>query len=100
MKKISAKILKDMKKYPLFFRKVWIACLNIPKGETQSYKQIAIKIGKPKGARAVALALKKNPFAPNIPCHRVIRSDGTIGGYSGKGGIQEKIRLLKKEKND
>ena len=92
------KILKDMKKYPLFFQAVWHACLRIPQGETRSYKQLAIKIGNPKAARAVALALKRNPFAPIVPCHRVIRSDGTIGGYSAKGGVKEKIRLLKKER--
>ena len=85
-----------MKKYTLFSQKVWLACLEIPRGETRTCKQIAIKIGKPKAARAVALALKQNPFAPFVPCHRVIHSDGTIGGYSG--GIKEKIRLLKKEK--
>jgi methylated-DNA-[protein]-cysteine S-methyltransferase len=98
MKKNYQKILCDMKKYTLFSQKVWLACLEIPRGETRTYKQIAIKIGKPKAARAVALALKRNPFAPFIPCHRVIRSDGTIGGYSAKGGIKEKIRLLEKEK--
>jgi methylated-DNA-[protein]-cysteine S-methyltransferase len=87
-----------LKKYSLFFQKVWLACFEIPSGKTSTYKEIAIKIGKPKAARAVALALKRNPFAPLVPCHRVIRSDGTIGGYSAKGGVQEKIRLLRKEK--
>lgn len=98
MKKLSQKILRDMSKYTLFSQKVWLACVEIPIGQTRSYKQIAIKIGKPKASRAVALALKRNPFAPLVPCHRVIRSNGTIGGYSAKGGVQEKIRLLKKEK--
>ncbi|MEA3306878.1 MAG: MGMT family protein [Elusimicrobiota bacterium] len=68
---------------------------KIPKGEIRSYKQLAIKIGHPKAARAVALALKRNPFAPVVPCHRVIRSEGAIGGY--QGGVKGKIRLLKKE---
>ncbi|MCK4935526.1 MAG: MGMT family protein [Elusimicrobiales bacterium] len=98
MKKISQKILRDMKKHPLFFQKVWLACSEIPAGQTRSYKQIAIKIGTPKAYRAVGTALKRNPFAPIIPCHRVIKSDGTAGGYSGKNGIRGKIKLLKKEK--
>ena len=54
-------------------------------------------IGKPLAARAVANAIGKNPYAPIIPCHRVIRSDGSLGGYSGKGGIKTKKLLLKKE---
>ena len=55
-------------------------------------------IGKPKAFRAVANAVGKNPYPPKIPCHRVIRSDGSLGGYSGKGGIQQKRRLLRSEK--
>ena len=51
---------------------------------------------KPRAARAVANAIGKNPFAPKIPCHRVIRSDGSLGGYSGKGGVKTKRFLLKK----
>ena len=90
-------ILPEIKKYSPFFQAVWLVCRKIPSGKTSTYKEIAIKIGKPNAARAVALALKRNPFAPLVPCHRIIRSDGTIGGYSAKGGVQEKIRLLKKE---
>ena len=56
-----------------------------------------IGIGKPLAVRAVANAIGKNPYAPKIPCHRVIRSDGSLGGYSGKGGIKTKRLLLKKE---
>ena len=52
---------------------------------------------RPKSARAVANAVGKNPLSPKIPCHRVIRSDGSIGGYSGKGGIKTKKKLLKNE---
>ena len=59
---------------------------------------MAIAIKSPKSARAVANACAKNPYSPKIPCHRVIRSDGTLGGYSGKGGIEQKRRLLKAEK--
>ena len=58
---------------------------------------MAKSIGKPLAVRAVANAIGKNPLAPQIPCHRVIRSDGSLGGYSGKGGIKTKRLLLKKE---
>jgi len=58
---------------------------------------VAKSIGKPLAVRAVANAIGKNPYAPKIPCHRVIRSDGSLGGYSGKGGVKTKRLLLKKE---
>ena len=77
--------------------KVWKAISNIPKGKTLTYKELAKIIGKPKATRAIANACGKNPFPIKIPCHRVIRSDGNIGGYSGKGGVNSKIILLKKE---
>ena len=80
-----------------FQKLVWKELLKIPKGEVRSYKDIAISIGKPSSARAVANACGKNPRPPEIPCHRAIRSDGTIGGYSAKGGIQMKFKLLKNE---
>ena len=78
--------------------KVWNYLKSIPKGEVKTYKEVAIAIKSPKSARAVANACAKNPYAPKIPCHRVIRSDGNLGGYSGRGGIKQKIRLLKSEK--
>ena len=59
---------------------------------------VAKAIRKPLAVRAVANAIGKNPYPPKIPCHRVIRSDGSLGGYSGKGGIQQKRRLLRSEK--
>ena len=59
---------------------------------------VAKAIGKPLAVRAVANAIGKNPYPPKIPCHRVIRSDGSLGGYSGKGGIQQKRYLLSSEK--
>tara|TARA_B110000444_G_C18438160_1_gene410022 strand:- start:245 stop:547 length:303 start_codon:yes stop_codon:yes gene_type:complete len=77
--------------------KIWKAIANIPKGKIITYKELAKIIGKPQSARAVANVCGKNPYPIKIPCHRVIRSDGGIGGYSGKGGINSKIRLLKKE---
>ena len=83
-----------------FQLKVWKYIQTIPKGTVKTYKQVAIAIKKPKSARAVANACGKNPYAPKIPCHRVIRSDGGPGGYSGRGGIKTKLRLLRSEKVD
>ena len=77
-----------------FQLKVWNYLKKIPKGEVRSYLQVAKAIGEPKAFRAVANAVGKNPYPPKIPCHRVIRSNGSLGGYSGKGGIQQKRRLL------
>ena len=78
--------------------KVWNYLKKIPKGGTRTYLQVAKAIGKPKAHRAVANAVGKNPYPPKIPCHRVIRSDGSLGGYSGKGGIKKKLELLRSEK--
>ena len=77
--------------------KVWAYLRKIPRGSVKTYLQVARAIGKPLAVRAVANAIGKNPSAPKIPCHRVIRSDGSLGGYSGKGGIKTKRFLLKKE---
>ena len=81
----------------IFQLKVWIYLKSIPKGTVKTYKEVAIAINRPKSARAVANACAKNPYAPKIPCHRVIRSDGELGGYSGLGGIRTKKKLLKNE---
>ena len=80
-----------------FQLKVWFYLKKIPKGKLKTYAQVAKAIGKPKTVRAVANAIGKNPFPPKIPCHRVIRSDGKLGGYSAKGGIKTKKKLLKNE---
>ena len=77
-----------------FQKKVWIELLKIPFGETRSYKQIAISIGNPNSYRAVANACGKNPYPITIPCHRAIKSDGSIGGYSAKGGAKTKRKLI------
>ena len=95
--KLPKELLKKLEGYPEFSRKVWLACAEIPEGEVRTYAWIAKKIGKPGAARAVGTALAKNPFAPTVPCHRVVRSDGGLGGYSGRGGLKTKTRLLKKE---
>ena len=86
-------ILKGTK----FQVKVWKYLKTIPKGQIRTYSEVAKAIKKPKAVRAVANAIGKNPYAPKIPCHRVIRSDGSLGGYSGKGGINTKKKLLKLE---
>jgi len=91
-------ILEKMKVYTPFQQAVWRACMRIPAGQTRSYKWIAEQIGKPGAVRAVGSALGKNPFAPAVPCHRVIKSDGTLGGFSAPGGLRAKLALLKKEK--
>ncbi|MDP7620302.1 MAG: methylated-DNA--[protein]-cysteine S-methyltransferase, partial [Dehalococcoidia bacterium] len=79
-----------------FQRKVWEKVSEIPYGELKSYKWIADEIGNPNGVRAVGNAVGKNPVPPIIPCHRVIRSDGKLGGFSS--GIALKKCLLKLEK--
>ena len=76
---------------------VWQEIKKIPKGQTKTYKDIAVALKKPKSSRAVANACGKNPLLIEIPCHRVIRTDGKLGGYSGKGGIKQKRKLLKEE---
>ena len=80
-----------------FQLKVWAYLRKIPRGSVKTYSQVAKDIGKPFAIRAVANAIGKNPYAPKIPCHRVIRSDGSLGGYSGKGGVKTKRFLLQKE---
>lgn len=74
---------------------VWQALRNIPYGETISYKTLALNIDNPKAVRAVGSANGKNPLPIIIPCHRVIQSDQTLGGYSG--GLTTKVNLLKLE---
>ena len=80
-----------------FQKTVWKEISKIPFGETRTYKDLAIAIGKPNSSRAVANACGKNPYPVIIPCHRVIRSDGKLGGYSGVGGVKKKKELLKLE---
>ena len=77
--------------------KVWKAISKIPKGEVRTYKELARIIKKPKAIRAVANACGKNPYPIRIPCHRVVGSNGYLGGYSVKGGIKQKKSLLRKE---
>ena len=78
-----------------FTDKVRKVVADIPKGETMTYKEVAEKAGNPKAARAVARIMAAN-YDPKIPCHRVIRTDGSLGGYN-RGGIVVKKRLLSNE---
>jgi O-6-methylguanine DNA methyltransferase len=79
-----------------FDERVWEACEKIPKGKVSTYAQIARAIGNGRAARAVGNALNKNPDTHTTPCHRVVRSDGSVGGYAG--GTARKIKLLAKER--
>jgi len=79
-----------------FQRRVWLALQEIPPGETASYAEIASRIGNPKAARAVALACAANPIAVAIPCHRVVRANGQLGGY--RWGVERKRVLLERER--
>ena len=81
-----------------FQKRVWKEIDKIPYGITVTYKEIAEKIGRPNASRAVANACGRNPSPLIRPCHRVIRSDGSIGGYSASGGAKMKMKLLKKER--
>lgn len=81
-----------------FQRRVYLALLEVPRGATISYKELGEKIGC-RSAQAIGQALKRNPFAPDVPCHRVIASDGTIGGFHGerRGKMIEKKQILLRE---
>ncbi|HSA59239.1 MAG TPA: MGMT family protein [bacterium] len=89
-----------------FQKRVWKALLTIPRGEVRTYAWVAQKIGRPQAVRAVGNAVGRNPLAPAVPCHRVVRTGWSplkgraslVGGYSGRGGIKTKLALLKKER--
>lgn len=83
-----------------FQRRVYIELLNVPAGTTITYGELARRIGC-RSAQAVGQALKRNPFAPDVPCHRVVAANGTIGGYFGQCSgemIERKRKLIKEEK--
>lgn len=90
--------MKDKEKSRIlteFEKKVYLAVSKIPRGEIRSYKWVAAKIGKPNAYRAVGNALNRNPYIGKVPCHRVIKSDGSIGGFAM--GARRKRELLKSE---
>lgn len=78
-----------------FQLQVWQAALSIPKGETRSYQEIATALGRPNASRAIGTAIGANPIALRIPCHRILRKSGALGGYAW--GLARKERLLQQE---
>lgn len=78
-----------------FQKKVYQATARIPRGRVSTYQAIARACGCPGAARAVGNALNKNPYAPQVPCHRVLRSNGQIGGFAW--GTAKKVAMLRKE---
>ena len=91
-------MLQNKKKFTSFQLQVFEEIKKIPRGQVITYKELAKRIGRPNAYRAVANACGKNNDPKNIPCHRVIRSDGRLGGYSLDGGIEMKKRLINNEK--
>ena len=87
----------DLSSLTNFQRQVLLATLQIPRGQIVTYGEIARRIGNPKSMRAVGQALGRNPIPIVIPCHRVIASNGSLGGYSGGGGLETKAKLLQLE---
>jgi len=80
------------------FRERVYECVKlIPTGRVSTYKDIANLLGEPNSCRAVGQALKTNPFSPVVPCHRVIKSDGKVGGFQGTPNSKEKVMMLEKE---
>jgi len=82
-----------------FADKVYTLCKKVPKGKVTTYKELAKALGT-KAYRAVGQAMRHNPYAPIVPCHRVVASDGTMGGFGGQThgpNIRSKIRMLEKE---
>jgi methylated-DNA-[protein]-cysteine S-methyltransferase len=78
-----------------FAQQVYRLTKRIPKSKVSTYKEIARALKNPNASRAVGNALNKNPYAPKVPCHRVIKSNGEVGGFAG--GTKQKIAILKKE---
>lgn len=95
--KIVFELPLDLSNYTQFQRGVWEITRSIPYGEIRTYGWIAKKLGNPRSSRAVGAALARNPLPIVIPCHRVVRSNGELGGYSAVGGIDSKTELLKME---
>jgi methylated-DNA-[protein]-cysteine S-methyltransferase len=88
----------DMSGTPLFYQRVWDLTRAIPPGRTLTYGEVAAHLGEPGAARAVGQALGRNPFAPIVPCHRVLAAHSGAGGFSADGGVATKLRLLQIEK--
>jgi len=86
---------QSSRKVTAFEQKVYDLCSTIPKGKTMTYAEVARILNS--SPRAVGQALKRNPYAPRVPCHRVIHADGRIGGYNGVKDSRKKILMLKRE---
>ena len=84
----------DMRGVPPFHQRVYAVARSIPPGQTLTYGEVAARLGEPGAARAVGQALGRNPFAPVVPCHRVLAAGDKPGGFSAAGGIRTKLRLL------
>lgn len=84
----------DLDRVQPFHRSVYEIARAIPRGTTLTYGEIAARLGDPAAARAVGQALGQNPFAPVVPCHRVLAADGKMHGFSASGGVATKLRLL------
>ena len=84
----------DWRGVPQFQRRVYEVALTIPPGRTLTYGELAARLGEPGAARAVGRALRMNPFAPIVPCHRVLAAGGRMGGFSAPGGVATKLRML------
>jgi methylated-DNA-[protein]-cysteine S-methyltransferase len=83
---------------PEFHRRVYEVTRAIPPGQTMTYGEVALAIGEPGAARAVGQALGANPFAPVVPCHRVLAAGGRSGGFSAEGGAATKLKMLEIER--
>jgi len=88
----------DMTGVPAFNRRVYEITRAIPPGRTMTYGEVAARLGEPGAARAVGQALGHNPFAPVVPCHRVLAAGTAAGGFSAEGGVATKLRMLQIEK--
>jgi len=88
-------ILEKDRKITEFEKRVYKAVFSIPRGRTRSYGWVAERIKSPRSCRAVGNALNKNPYTGTVPCHRVVKSDGSAGGFSR--GRRAKIKLLRSE---
>lgn len=84
-----------MKKITEFEQRILVLLTMIPAGRVTTYAELARAAGRPKAARAVGNAVNKNPDAPEVPCHRVVKSNGEVGGYAG--GTEQKVKYLAKE---
>lgn len=87
----------DMEGVPDFHQRVYAIARAIPPGEVLTYGEVARRLGEPGAARAVGQALGHNPFAPVVPCHRVLAAGGRSGGFSAEGGALTKLRMLEIE---